>query len=240
MPSSTLKRTFSDAALALCLVTTSVCAIKTAATEPEATVTTSLNDTQWQVHSIDGEAVVKNSTVLLQFPEEGRIAGTSGCNRFFATVTIEGNAIAVGKAGATQMACPKPLMQQERQFLQALSAVTQINIATDDELIISDAQGKERLRAKRFVEVKPQVMDKASDTVSLFDCGDAGQLSMRYVGPETVEIKHADKTYILPREPSASGVKFAKEETGFWMKGDEAMLTLGNKKITCNRINESG
>lgn len=56
---------------------------------------------------------------------DGRIAGTTGCNNYFAAATSRGAGdLQLGMAGATLMACPPPLMTQERRYLRALDAVT--------------------------------------------------------------------------------------------------------------------
>ena len=54
--------------------------------------------------------------------EDGGVGGTSGCNSFFGSYTLDGDFIAIEQIGSTLMACPDPLMQQEQDFLAALSA----------------------------------------------------------------------------------------------------------------------
>jgi len=56
--------------------------------------------------------------------EATRISGSAGCNRYFADLKDEGRGkIAIGPVGATRMACPQPLMDQEQSFLATLSKV---------------------------------------------------------------------------------------------------------------------
>ena len=116
------------------------------AAEPP-TVTATLTDNDWQVTAIDGEATVEDARPTLQFPEDGRLAGTSGCNRYFSSFEMDGNTVTIGNAGATMMACPEPLMDQERRFFAALSASVSFEINADGELMLADAEGNNRLRA---------------------------------------------------------------------------------------------
>jgi heat shock protein HslJ len=56
--------------------------------------------------------------------ETGRIAGSAGCNRYFANLEDRGQgAISIGSAGTTRMACAPPLMEQEQSFLGTLGKV---------------------------------------------------------------------------------------------------------------------
>ena len=54
--------------------------------------------------------------------EAGRFTGSSGCNRYFATVTLgtSPDQIRVGPAGGTRMACPEPQSSTETRFLEQL------------------------------------------------------------------------------------------------------------------------
>lgn len=72
-----------------------------------------------------GEAPpLADAVPTLEF-HEGRIAGTGGCNNYFAGATIlsEGQ-IELGPVGSTLMACPDERMQQEFRFFAALDGVT--------------------------------------------------------------------------------------------------------------------
>jgi putative lipoprotein len=46
--------------------------------------------------------------------------GRGGCNPYFGTATVEGERVSFGPLGATKMACPPALMDQERRFFAAL------------------------------------------------------------------------------------------------------------------------
>lgn len=53
--------------------------------------------------------------------EAERATGYTGCNRWFAAVTQDGEALRFGEIGMTRRACPTPMQEAtERNFLQVL------------------------------------------------------------------------------------------------------------------------
>jgi heat shock protein HslJ len=49
----------------------------------------------------------------------GRVEGSSGCNQYGGTYTIEGDRLTVGQVAGTMMACPEPQMKVENAFRAA-------------------------------------------------------------------------------------------------------------------------
>jgi len=84
-----------------------------------------LEGTEWILTNMNRkETVMDGAEVTLAFVD-GRIAGKSACNRYFAGIEegdIAGD-IKIGQAGSTMMACPDELMKIERQYLDTLSQV---------------------------------------------------------------------------------------------------------------------
>jgi putative lipoprotein len=90
----------------------------TAETTPPA-----LMGSTWLAEDIGGRGVIDRARTTISFEPEGRVAGSGGCNRYFGSVTIKGDAITFSeKLGATMMACAPALMDQERKFFDALAA----------------------------------------------------------------------------------------------------------------------
>jgi heat shock protein HslJ len=56
--------------------------------------------------------------------EGGTVAGSTGCNRFTASYTADGDALEIGQVAATRRACPPPADAVEREYLAALERVT--------------------------------------------------------------------------------------------------------------------
>ncbi len=74
--------------------------------------------------------VLAGSFVTASFSQDGRVTGSAGCNRYFASYSVEGNGIAIRNAGSTKMFCgsPEGLMVQESRFLSHLAAATSFAI----------------------------------------------------------------------------------------------------------------
>lgn len=207
-----------------------------------AAVALKLTGTSWQVVEIDGNNVVDDSTITLLFPEDGKVVGTSGCNRYFGTVLIVGGSISFGDSGATMMACPEPLMTQERSFHDALGSIARGKVNAEAQLVLVDETGAKRIRAIEYEPVtptlnkeNPQPLDQASNESFGFDCGQVGSTDVRFVGPDTVELSFAGNTYTLPLERAASGAKYSKDGVTFWNKGEEAVIGIGESRYACIR-----
>jgi putative lipoprotein len=76
--------------------------------------------TRWTLEDLAGAGVIDEAMATLEFPEPGKVAGSGSCNRFFGTVSIEGNAIAIGPLGSTRMACAEVVAMQEVNYIRAL------------------------------------------------------------------------------------------------------------------------
>ena len=119
---------------------------KTAATETLAPEVSGLQGVRWVLVSLvnaDGETVtaLADREVTAEFGADGQMGGSAGCNRYFASYTIDGGNLTIGQAGSTMMACePVEVMEQEAHFLTALGAAATWQIE-GDMLTISDADG---------------------------------------------------------------------------------------------------
>lgn len=89
-----------------------------------------LEGREWQLTSLNGTAPLADSPITLLF-EEGRVAGSSGVNRYFGGYEVEGEKMTIGQVGGTLMAGPEPLMQQEAAYLAALQATTSYRVSGD-------------------------------------------------------------------------------------------------------------
>ncbi len=80
--------------------------------------------------------------VTLRFVD-GRFAGTSGCNRYFAAATPGQSPgdVAVGAAGATRMACPEPVSAVETRFLAQLQGVKKFNFVATQLALTYEKDG---------------------------------------------------------------------------------------------------
>lgn len=97
----------------------------------------SLAGTSWSVININNgrQAVVgieAESTLTMVFDAEGRVSGSTGCNRYTAAYRAEGDALRFSSVAATRMACPNAeLAEQEQDFLRALETVATLSFEGD-------------------------------------------------------------------------------------------------------------
>lgn len=94
----------------------------------------------WLVESIAGAGVIADSPVTLAFGGAGQVAGSGGCNRWFAEYELTGEGLRIGQAGATMMACAEPIMAQEQRFFAALAQVTGFDIDAAGGLVLLAAE----------------------------------------------------------------------------------------------------
>jgi putative lipoprotein len=78
--------------------------------------------TRWTLEDLGGAGVIEEASATLEFPEPGKVAGSGSCNRFFGTVTINGNAISISPLGTTRMACAEAVAMQEVSYIRALQS----------------------------------------------------------------------------------------------------------------------
>ena len=97
----------------------------TATDKPGRLTLEAIGNTEWVLRSWDlKEPAPKQPTVTLVF-KDGRFAGSSGCNSYFAPAiegTVPGD-VEVGPAGTTRKSCPDNEMAVERRFLDQLARV---------------------------------------------------------------------------------------------------------------------
>ncbi len=107
-----------------------------------------LHGPEWAVEDIGGSALVKDSKVTLNFGSDGKLSGSSSCNRFMTGYTLSGEALTISESAGSMMACDEPLMNQERTFLALLATVNQFNIDPDGALLLKSTDGR-TIRARR-------------------------------------------------------------------------------------------
>jgi heat shock protein HslJ len=72
------------------------------------------------------------------------VGGSTGCNRFTASYTVDGDSMEIGKIASTRMACPPPADAVERAYLAALGRVAWHKDGS--KLVLADAEHNEVLR----------------------------------------------------------------------------------------------
>lgn len=90
--------------------------------------------TLWRLEALPGAEVVPDAAPTLELGAEG-VAGTTGCNRYSGSATLDGDALSVGPLRATRRACSPPLDEQERRFVALLSAARRIELSGESLLL---------------------------------------------------------------------------------------------------------
>ena len=127
------------------------CLLMSCASEPDAPPAPPLAGTQWLAEDIGGRGVMDIAQSTVQFDQQGRAAGSGGCNRYFGEYTLVDNSLSFGPIGSTRMACPESLMNQEQNFFAALEATRSYRLdALTDLLFFVDESGEDVLRFSRL------------------------------------------------------------------------------------------
>jgi heat shock protein HslJ len=103
-----------------------------------------LEGTSWILTSIEGLAPVPGSTITAAFAATGQVGGSGGCNSYSAGYAVDGDALTIEPPVSTLMACEEPLMQQESDYLAALSATASYSVLAET-LTLKDSSGAPRL-----------------------------------------------------------------------------------------------
>jgi heat shock protein HslJ len=109
------------------------CSSGNATSPTDATAVVSLVGPTWRATSIKGQPVVPGTTITAEFSSDERVAGTSGCNRYFGGAKAEAGRITLGPFGATRMACsPDAVMTQEGDYFATLEAAKSYTVKGDE------------------------------------------------------------------------------------------------------------
>ncbi|MFM6854947.1 MAG: META domain-containing protein [Sphingopyxis sp.] len=97
-----------------------------------------LDNTQWRIISLNGQAVDAAHPAELAFAD-GRVFGTAGCNRLSGTFTCDGRQLTVSRMASTMMACTPVLMQQEAVLTGLLNGPSTIRIDARGRMTLTGA-----------------------------------------------------------------------------------------------------
>ena len=103
---------------------------------------------EWVIEDIASAGVIDNSHAALQFLPDGRLAGSTGCNRILGSYESNSTKMSLQLGGTTMMACPPALMNQEQKLLQLLPKVVSYRIDRTGALELR-TPGKQTIVARR-------------------------------------------------------------------------------------------
>ncbi len=104
-----------------------------------------LFDRTWVAQEVKGLPVAPQVQSSLQVAPDGKVSGHTGCNGYFGSVIIDGQAMSFGNLGSTRIACPEPAMSQEDRLLSALDGTRGYRLQ-DGNLLLLDGAGETLVR----------------------------------------------------------------------------------------------
>lgn len=118
------------------------------ASQPPSPLPNDLVGTQWRAKTLAGRAVPEDIAVSLEFPEPGKVAGRSGCNRYAGPIAVSDGRLAIGPLAMTRMACPPPQSEIEAQFVTTIDKAQRLE--RDNSALVLIAEGEEPSRFLPF------------------------------------------------------------------------------------------
>lgn len=91
-----------------------------------------ITDVIWVPLEIDGVPVPEGAGLALAVSFEGKVEGTTGCNRFTGTAEMDAGTLILGPLAVTEMACVEAeKMDREAAWLKALGEVRGFVVAPE-------------------------------------------------------------------------------------------------------------
>ncbi len=169
---------------------------------------------------------LSGTTITLTFGNDGNIAGSAGCNHYFAGYRVQGTVVTIGPAGSTEMYCTGPgIMEQESAYLSLISRAATVS-AGRDTLTFADSAGKTILSFTREVPPVPAPLVGTNWTLDSVYTKDA---VASVIGGTTVNA-------VFDAEGRVSGTAGCNRYSGsFAQEGTSlAISSLGSTKMNCH------
>jgi heat shock protein HslJ len=181
-----------------------------------------LKGTRWQLVSMGPADALKpvaadpRHPVFIEFdPVDQRLAGSTGCNRFFSQYRLIGQAgFTVGDAGITRMACAGPKAEQERQMVHDLNLMRFYGVS-GQQLTIATSENQRLVFAPMAADVKASFRCDQGRIVNATTSAFTGHLSLQ-LPDGTLED--------LAPESGTNGQSFANGLYRFQVVGENALL----------------
>ncbi len=97
-----------------------------------------LTGISWRPVSVGDQEIPEDSGLYVLFEVDGSIKGHGGCNGFFGSLEKADSGIAVGRLGATRMACPDEIMDREMAFMAAVQRTRDFRSGGDRMSLIDE------------------------------------------------------------------------------------------------------
>ena len=97
-----------------------------------------LDGTRWELTTLNGVAPLSDTSITAAFTED-EVTGSSGCNDYVGSYTLDGKTIAFEMTETTERTClgPEGVMEQEERFLHILSRASRLDMDGDQLTLIT-------------------------------------------------------------------------------------------------------
>lgn len=118
---------------------------------------------EWHLtHFTRNHPLPEDVEITLKF-EDNRIAGSSGCNRYFANIVeSQPGSVRVSAIGSTRMACPEYVMAIESRYLQAVAGVMKYSFLAGN--LALSYRSDELIEVLLYADKRRSNRDGAADT----------------------------------------------------------------------------
>ncbi len=82
---------------------------------------------EWMIIDIDGSAPIDGSNPTIALSDDGTISGSTGCNNFTGSFTLDGDQLTLGPLATTRKACVPELGDQEAAILAVLNEASSLS-----------------------------------------------------------------------------------------------------------------
>lgn len=167
---------------------------------PEPQETAPIEDITWILEAYGDrgslKTLIEDTEITAEFKgANSTVVGSGGCNSYFAGYEIDNDRLTViPPIGATEMACPPPIMDQEQEYFDLLET-TEAFLIHSDKLIISCSANKEMVFVEKATEEMPPEEIPPIEDISwqLEAYGDRGSLQALIEDTKiTAEFKKAE------------------------------------------------
>lgn len=207
-----------------------------------ATSVIAMNDSYWQVESIQQGGIIDYSHVTMSI-DDGQISGSTGCNRYTGAVTVEAeseglSAFTIDNIVLTRKMCAPALMKQEQKFVEALNETQLYSVDSGTWLVLLNGDKSETIKAmltsestadtdyqsshneKKLtapVNQKQDVIDtKQTNNTKRYTCetpsANTTTLEVSALGPDTLGLSLNNNLHIVQLSRSASGAKYTNNK----------------------------
>jgi heat shock protein HslJ len=207
----------------------------------------------WVATRLNGHKLLPATTISAEFDSEGSVSGSSGCNNYSTSYTVDGDGISFGEEIiSTMKLCDEPVNEQESEYLQVLNEVEAFNIK-DEELTLLNGNGN----TLAVYMAQSQALEGTSWDVIYYNNGRGGVTSLVIDTEITANFGEDGKltggsgcnSYSAAYEsedgnisigPSAVTLKFCAEPEGTMEQESEylaALQTAATYKVEGNSMN---